>query len=76
MIQIDLNKKVKKKRPTKITWYDWLISYISVSVRKTVGGFKDKVVSPFKRNTPKDPGKQTVYRKRKRSSNQKNTKAI
>ena len=37
MIWISLNKKMKKKRPIKNTWYDWLINYISEPIRKTVG---------------------------------------
>ena len=50
-------KEMKKIRPIKNTWYDWLINYIPEPVRKSVSGFKDKVVNLFKRNTPK----QTVY---------------
>ena len=74
MISIDLNKNVKKKRPTKITWYNWLINYIPVPVRKTVSGSKDKVVSPFKTNTPKDSDKQSVYGKEKKPSKRKTQK--
>ena len=44
-------------RPIKNTWYDWLIYYIPQPIRKSIGGFKDKIVSLFKTNTPK----QTVY---------------
>ena len=50
-------KKMKKKRHIKNTWYDWLINYIPEFIQKTVGGFKDKVVSFFKTTTPKDYGK-------------------
>ena len=50
-------KKMKKIRPIKITWYDWLINYIPEPIRKSVGGFKDRIVSLFKINTPK----KTVY---------------
>ena len=50
-------KDTKKIRPVKNTWYDWLINYIPESIRKSVGGFEDKIVSLFKTNTPK----QTVY---------------
>ena len=50
-------KEMKKIRPNKNTWYDWLINNISEPIRKSVGGFKDKTVSLFKTNTPK----QTVY---------------
>ena len=48
---------MKKIRPIKNTWYDWLINYIPEPMAKCVGGFKDKIVSLFKTNTPK----QTVY---------------
>ena len=48
---------MKKIRPVKNTWYDWLINYIPEPKRKSVGGFKDKIVSLFKTNAPK----QTVY---------------
>ena len=50
-------KEMKKIRPIKNTWYDWLINSIPEPIRKSVGGFKDKIVSLFKTNTPK----QTVY---------------
>ena len=50
-------KDTKKIRPVKNTWYDCLINYIPESIRKSVGGFEDKIVSLFKTNTPK----QTVY---------------
>ena len=41
-------KEMKKIRPIKNTWYDWLINYIPKPIRKSVGGFKDKIVSYFK----------------------------
>ena len=41
----------------KRTWYDWFINYIPERIRKSVGGFKDKVIRLFKTNTPK----QKVY---------------
>ena len=50
-------KQMKNVRPIKNTWYDWLINYIRDPIRKSVGGFKDKFVSLFKTNTPK----QAVY---------------
>ena len=54
MIWVSLNKKqMKKIRPIKNTWNDWLINYIPEPIRKRVGGFKDKIVSLFKTNTPK-----------------------
>ena len=50
-------KEMKKIRPIKNTWYHWLINYIPESIRKSVGGFKDKNLSLFKTNATK----QTVY---------------
>ena len=69
MIWIGLKKKkeMKKIRPNKNTWYDWLINYITEPIRESVGGFKDKIVSLFNRNTPK----QTVNRRRKKLSKPK-----
>ena len=55
------------KRPIKSTWYDWLINYIPEPVRKSVGGFKDKIVSLFKKNTPRE----TVHGREKKLSKQK-----
>ena len=49
------NENIEKKR--KNTWYNWFIDYIPESIRKIAGGFKDKDVSLFKTNTPK----QIVY---------------
>ena len=46
-------KEMKKIRPIKNTWYDWLINYIPEPTRKSVVGFKDKLNSLFKANTPK-----------------------
>ena len=60
--------EMKKIRPIKNTWYDRLINYILKPIRKSVGGFKDKIVSLFKTNTPK----QTVYGKGKKLSKPKN----
>ena len=39
------------------TWYDWLFNCIPEPITKIVYGFKDKIVSLFNTNTPK----QTVY---------------
>ena len=39
-------KEVKKIRPIKNIWYDWLINHIPEPIRKSAGGFKDKIVSP------------------------------
>ena len=57
-------KEMKKIRQTKNSWYDWLINYIREHIRKSVGGFKDKIVNLFKINTPK----QTVYGRGKKLS--------
>ena len=59
--------KFEKKELTKSTWYDWLINYIREPIRKSVGVFKDKIVSLFKTNTPK----QTVCRRGKKLSKPK-----
>ena len=60
-------KELKKIRSIKNTWYDWLISYVPESIRKSVNGFKDKIVSLFKTNTPK----QAVYGRGKKLSKPK-----
>ena len=39
---------MKKVWPAKNTWQDCLINYIPERIRKSVGGFKDKIVSLFK----------------------------
>ena len=44
---------MKKTRPIKNTWYDWLITDISDLKRRSVGGFKNKIVSLFKTKTLK-----------------------
>ena len=58
---------MKKIRPVKNTWYDWLINYILEPIRKSVSGFKDKIVSFFRTNTLK----QDVYGRRKSLSKPK-----
>ena len=58
-------KEMKEIRPIKNTWYDWIIN--SEPVRKSVGGFKDKIISLFKTNTPK----QTVHGRGKKLSTPK-----
>ena len=60
---------MKKIRPIKSSWYDWLINYIPDPIRKSEGGFKDKIVSLFKTNR----SNQTVYGRGKKLST-KNTK--
>ena len=57
-------KEMTKTKPIKNTWYDWLINYIPDPIRKSVGDFKDKIVSLFKTNTPE----QTVYGREKKVS--------
>ena len=36
-------KEMKKIRPIKNTWYDWLVNYIPELIRKSVGGFEIKL---------------------------------
>ena len=62
---------MKEIKPIKITCYDWLINYIPEPIRKSVGDFKDKIVSLFKTNMPK----QAVCGRGKKLSKQK-TKTI
>ena len=50
------DREVKLKRKIELAfknyyWYDWLINYIHEAIRKSVSGFKDKIVSLSKRNT-------------------------
>ena len=59
--------EIKKIRPIKNTLYDFLINSIPEPIRKSVGGFKDKIVSLFNTNTPK----QTVYGRKKKLSRPK-----
>ena len=47
-------KEMKKIRPIKKTCYDWLIVSTPKPIRKCLGGFKDKIVSLFKTNTPRE----------------------
>ena len=44
-------EKMKKTRPFKNNWCDWLINYIPGSITKTVGGLKGKILSFFNANT-------------------------
>ena len=60
-------KERMKIRPIINTWYDWLVNYIPKPIRKSVDGFKDKIVSLFKINTPK----QTAYGREKKLSKPK-----
>ena len=63
-------KEMKRIRPTKNTWYDWLINFIPEAIRKSVGGFKDKTASLFKTNTPK----KNCVSERKETKETKNAK--
>ena len=51
-IGLKKNKEMKKIRPTKNTWYDWLINYISEPIARSVDGFKCKTLNRFKTHTP------------------------
>ena len=59
---------MKKVRPTKNICHDWLINHIPKSIRKSLVVFKDKIVSLFKTNTPK----QSVYGRGKKLSKPRN----
>ena len=63
-------KEMKKKRPVKDTWQDWLISYTPEPIGKSESDFKDQVVSIFKTNIPK----QTMYGRGKKLSKPKTQK--
>ena len=63
---------MKKIRSVRNTWYDWLINYIPEHIRKSVGGFKDEIVSVFKTNTPE----QTDYGRGKKISKPKKQNKI
>ena len=69
---MDKFEEMKKTRPIKNTWYDWLINYIPEPIRKSVAGFRDRTVSLFKTSTPKP----TVYGREKKLNNPKTHKII
>ena len=46
-------EEMKKIRPIKNTWYDWLINYIPKPIRKSVSVLKDKFIILFNTNTSK-----------------------
>ena len=50
-------KELKKLTSIKNIWYDWWINYTTKPLIKNVSVLKDKVMSLYKTNTPK----QTVY---------------
>ena len=60
-------KEMKKIRPIKNNWHDYLIIYFPEPIRKSVDGFKDKTVSLFKTNIHK----QTVHGRRKKLNKRK-----
>ena len=60
-------KQMKNIRPIKNTWHNCLINYIPDTRRKSTSGFKDKIISLFKTNTPK----QAVYGRGKKLSKPK-----
>ena len=62
-------KEIKKIRPTKNTWYDWLINFFPEPIRKSVDGFKDKIVSLFKTNTLISYMKREQKKKKKKEQN-------
>ena len=37
-------EEMKKLRPIKNTWYDWLINYVPKPIRKSVSVLKDKFI--------------------------------
>ena len=57
---------MKKIKPIKITWHDWLIDYIPKNITKSGCGFNDKICR-FVINTPK----QTLYVRGKKLSKPK-----
>ena len=63
-------KEMKKIRPIPNNWHNWLFNYIPDLIRKSVDGFKDKIVSIFKTNTTK----QAVCGTGKKLSKQKTQK--
>ena len=71
---------MKKIRPIKSTWYEWLINIILYPVRKSVGNFKDKIVSLFNIDTHKlavyGRGKKLSKPKTQRQPEQSKTNSI
>ena len=43
MDKFEVKEILKKRLFIKNTWYDWLINYISMPIRRAVGGLKKKV---------------------------------
>ena len=74
-IDIFEEEEMKKIRPIKNTWYDWVINFIPKPIRKSVSVLKGKVLNLYKKKTPEQtvletntPEKQTVYRRGKKLS--------
>ena len=57
-------RELKKLTSIKNIWYDWWINYTTKPLIKNVSVLKDKVMSLYKTNTPK----QTVYGRGKKLS--------
>ena len=57
-------KELKKLTSIKKIWYNWWINYTTKPLIKSVSVLKDKVMSLYKTNTPK----QTVYGRGKKLS--------
>ena len=55
---------MKKAKSIRNTWYDCFINYIPEPITKTVSDSKDKIMSLYKTNVPK----QTVYVRGKKLS--------
>ena len=64
MDRFEEEEEMKKITPVKNTWYDWLINYISKTIRKNPSVLKDKFISLFKTIT----SQKTVYERRKKLS--------
>ena len=74
-IDIFEEEEMKKIRPIKNTWYDWVINFIPKPIRKSVSVLKGKVLNLYKKKTPEQtvletntPEKQTVYGRGKKLS--------
>ena len=68
-------KEMKNKRRIENTWWEWSINYIRKSIRKTVGGFKVKVVRTLGQSQLRNMVNKPCMEDRKNQSI-KNTKTI
>ena len=66
MTWLSLKEKTVKIKPIKNAWYNWLINYISETIRKVYVVLK-MIISLFKANTLK----QTVYGRDKKLNKSK-----